>query len=174
VWAQAVPTAPPPTGKPSPDQSPEEPSTNLTFGYQYMYDGSWSEHLLIGYFASITHRIKPTLALVGEAGGSNGQYKTTNFRIERYAFLGGLRLMGGEGEVRPFFQVLAGYSRQGGDVGIANGIAVQPGGGADLAVTESLTIRAQADYRFLREDGHNYNQYRLSGGLIWYLGKKAK
>ncbi len=170
AWAQ-VPTAPP---APKTDQSPQEPATNLSFGYAYLYDSSWSEHLLYGFVGSITHRIKPSLSIVGEVGGSHGEYKNTGFTIQRYAFLGGMRLSGGEGDVRPFFQVLAGYSRQGGDVGIANGIALQPGGGVDLAINEWLTLRAQGDYRFLREDGNNYSQYRISGGIIWVLKKKTK
>jgi hypothetical protein len=163
------PTAPPPAQK---SDEPQEPKYNLSGGYQYLYDGSWKEHLLLGYVASLTRRISPTMAIVGEAGGSHGEYGTSGFSIQRYAFLGGLRLMGGEGEVRPFFQVLAGYSRQGGDVGLANGIAIQPGGGVDLTVTEKLIVRAQGDYRFIREDGQNYNQYRISGGIVWYIGKK--
>jgi hypothetical protein len=170
--AQTVrPTAPPAART---DQSPEEPATNLSFGYAYMYDGSWKEHLLYGFVGSITHRIRPTLSIVGEVGGSHGEYRTTGFTIQRYAALGGVRLSAGEGDVKPFFQALAGYSRQGGDVGIANGIAVQPGGGVDLVMSESLTLRAQGDYRFLREDGHNYSQYRISGGVIIYLGKNFK
>jgi hypothetical protein len=38
-------------------------------------------------------------------------------------------------------------------------------------VNDKLTLRAQGDYRFIREDGNNYNQYRISGGVVWYLGK---
>jgi len=33
-------------------------------------------------------------------------------------------------------------------------------------------LRAQGDYRFLREDGKNYSQYRISGGIIIFLKKK--
>ena len=170
--AQTVrPTAPPAVKA---DNSPEQPVMNLSFGYAYMYDSSWSEHLLFGFVGSITRRIKPNLSIVGEVGGSHGEYRTTGFSIMRYAALGGVRLSAGEGDVKPFFQALAGYSRQGGDVGIANGFALQPGGGVDLVMTESLTLRAQGDYRFLSEDGQNYSQYRLSGGVIIYLNKKKK
>ena len=161
------PTAPPPT----PADEPTDPKYTLTAGYQYLYDSSWKEHLKFGFMASLSRRISPTMAIVGEAGGSHGEYGTTGFTIQRYAFLGGLRLLAGEGEVRPFFQVLAGYSRQGGDVGIANGLAIQPGGGADLTVNEWLLVRAQGDYRFVREDGQNYNMYRITAGVVWSFGK---
>jgi hypothetical protein len=167
------PTAPPqqPTAPPAQkaDESPQEPAWNLSGGYAYLYDGSWKEHLRLGFVASLTRRLTPTLSIVGEAGGDVGEYQTSGFTIQRFAFLGGVRLHAGEGEVRPFFQVLAGYSRQGGDVGLANGIAVQPGGGVDLVMSESITLRAQGDYRYLREDGQNYSQYRIAGGLVWYF-----
>ena len=167
-FAQAQqPTAPPAAQS----DEPTEPKYTLTAGYQYLYDGSWKEHLKFGFMASLSRRISPTMAIVGEAGGSHGEYGNTGFTIQRYAFLGGLRLLAGEGEVRPFFQVLAGYSRQGGDVGIANGLAVQPGGGADLTVNEWLLVRAQGDYRFVREDGQNYNMYRITAGVVWSFGK---
>ena len=161
------PTAPPP---PKSDE-PTDPKYTLSAGYQFLYDGSWKEQLRLGFAASLSRRITPTMAIVGEVSGSHGEYGTTGFTIQRYAFLGGIRLIAGEGEVRPFFQALGGWSRQGGDVGIANGLAIQPGGGADLVINEWLTVRAQGDYRFVREDGTNYSMYRISGGIIWSFGK---
>lgn len=162
------PTAPPPAQS----DEPQEPRWNLSAGYSYLYDGSWKEHLLYGFYGSISRRITPILQIVGEADGHHGEYGTTGFTIQRYAFLGGVRIMGGEGEVRPFFQAMAGYSRQGGDVGLAHGIALQPGAGVDLTMNEWLTLRAQGDYRFLREDGVNYNQFRVSAGIVLYFGKR--
>jgi hypothetical protein len=167
AWAQQ-PLAPPASS----DQSPVEPKWNFTFGYQYLYDGSWKEHLLYGFLVSVNRRLTDTFTIVAEGGGSHGEYLNSGFTIQRYAFLGGLKLHAGEGDVRPFFQGLAGYSRQGGDVGTANGIVVQPGGGVDLVMSESITLRAQGDYRWLREDGTNYNQYRIAVGIIWYGFKK--
>jgi hypothetical protein len=162
-------TAPP---APKTDESPVEPATNVTLGYQYLKDSSWDENLLYGWLVTVNHRITRYFSIVGEVGGAHGKFGTTNFTIQRYAFLGGLRVTAGEGEVRPFFQFVTGYARQGGDVGLANGIAIQPGGGVDLAVNDWLTVRGQGDYRFLREDGEIWSQYRLSGGIVIYLGKK--
>lgn len=161
------PTAPPAAKT----DEPQEPKYTLSAGYQFLIDGSWDEQLRLGFAASIARRMSPIVSIVGEVSGSHGEYGTTGFSIQRYAFLGGVRLVGGEGEVRPFFQALAGYSRQGGDVGLAHGIAIQPGAGVDLVMTEWLTLRAQGDYRWIREDGENYNQYRISGGIVWHFGK---
>ncbi len=73
---------------------------------------------------------------------------------------------------------MAGLSRQAGDVGIVNGLALQPGGGVDLPFGERLSVRVFGDYRYVRERDHslatgpawvNYNQYRVGGALVWVL-----
>lgn len=176
AWAQQQ--TPPPTAPPAPKpagvQESQDPRWNLSAGYAYLNDRSWTEHLLMGYVASLTGRLTSSFAVVVEGGGSHGHYKDTGFTIQRYAFLGGLRLYAGEGEVRPFFQALAGYSRQGGDVGLAHGIAVQPGGGVDAKLTDAITLRAQGDYRLIFEDGEHYNQFRGAVSVIYYLGKRQR
>jgi hypothetical protein len=91
--------------------------------------------------------------------------------------MGGAKVPGGEGQVRPFFQVLAGWSRQGGDVGELNGGVLQPGGGVDFFATDTWTLRAQADFRVIYEPNENgqyelRTAYRFMGGLVIYLGKK--
>jgi hypothetical protein len=88
--------------------------------------------------------------------------------------MGGVKVFGGEGQVRPFFQIIGGLSRQGGDVGQLNGIAIQPGGGADFFINDRWTFRAQGDFRFLYEEGAFRTAYRGSGGVVFYLGKQKK
>ena len=171
AWGQVptpAPTAPPPV------QSDEvvEPATNLFFGYQYFHDFSWDEPLVLGWSASLTHRLRGNFSIVGEISGSHGEYQSTGFTIQRYALLGGVRIAAGEGQVKPFFQVLAGASRQGGDVGVLNAPAFQGGGGADFLLKERWTIRAQGDFRFLYEEGELRTMYRVTGGLVIFLGKK--
>lgn len=141
------------------------------FGYQYLHDFSWNSSLLFGWNVTLTRRLKGNINLVGEASGSHGD-TVNGFTIQRYAFLGGLKVIGGEGQVRPFFQVLGGLSRQGGDVGELNGIALQPGGGADFFMSDRWTFRAQGDFRFIYEEGELRMGYRAMGGVVFYLGKK--
>jgi hypothetical protein len=171
--ASAQQTAPPP---PPSVGDQVEPKANIMFGYAYLKDNSWEEHLFLGWVTALSYRLTTNLSMVGEAGGSHGEKGTTGFTIQRYAFLGGVKLSGGEGQLRPFFQVLGGYSRQGGDVGIANGIALQPGGGVDFTLNDKITLRGQGDIRFLYETTGNASDhwinYRISGGLVIYLGKK--
>ena len=145
---------------------------NLSIGYAYLRDGSWDEYLPLGWVAALNYRIGRNMSIVGEFGGSHGKFRDTGFTIQRYALLGGIKLSGGEGQIKPFFQVLAGGTRQGGDVGLANGVAIQPGGGADLTLNDVFTFRAQGDFRWMREDSENWTQWRVSGGIVIYLGKR--
>jgi len=141
------------------------------FGYQFMHDYSWDENLYWGAAITLSHRISRNVSLVGEASGSFGD-TANGFSIQRFAFLGGAKITGGEGQVRPFFQVLAGLSRQGGEVGELNAGALQPGGGVDFFLNDKWTLRAQGDFRVIYEENEFRNAYRVMGGVVWYLGKK--
>jgi hypothetical protein len=155
--------------------------TTIMGGYSFMIDRSWDENLPYGLVAALAQRFNETASLVFEASGQRGKYGATDFSIERWAFLGGLKLQstGGGEALLPFIQVLGGLSRQAGDVGIQNGWIIQGGGGIDLRFHERFALRAFADYRFLRESqqdregkhGTNWNQYRFGGGLVIAIRK---
>ena len=147
------------------------PRLTITGGYQYMLDKSWegSEKLDKGWMAAVAYKIGEITSVVAEGSGSYGKVIGTNWTIERYGILGGVKFqVGGEGP-RPFVQFMGGLSRQAGDVGIVNGLALQPGGGVDLPFGERLSVRVFADYRLLREQGTRYNQYRVGGAVVWIL-----
>ena len=164
-----------PLAPPAPS-APEEPAGqsrfNLMGGYSYLHDGAWDEDLFLGWMATLTYRLTTNVSIVGEIGGHHGEYGNTGFSIQRYALLGGMKITGGEDRIRPFFQFVAGGSRQGGDVGLATGIVVQPGGGADFMLTDKITLRAQGDFRWMLEDDELYTGYRVSGGIVIQLGKR--
>ena len=150
--------------------------TTIMGGYSFLVDRSWQENLPYGLVAALSHRFNETGSLVFEASGQRGKYGSTDFNIDRWAFLGGLKMQstGGGEALMPFVQVLAGLSRQGGAPGILNGFLVQAGGGIDLKFSERFSLRAFADYRWLRERSdfvtlQNWNQYRVGGGLVYAL-----
>ncbi len=147
--------------------------TTIMGGYSYMLDRSWSEKLPYGLAVALAQRFNETSSVVFEVSGQRGKYGTTDFTIERWAFLGGFKLQstGGGEALLPFVQVLGGLSRQAGDVGIQNGFVLQAGGGIDLKFRERLSLRAFADYRLLRELGQRWNQYRVGGGIVYALRK---
>ena len=147
--------------------------TTLMGGYSYMVDRSWAQKLPYGLVAALAQRFNETSSVVFEVSGQRGKFSTTDFKIDRWAFLGGLKLQstGGGESLMPFVQVLGGLSRQAGDVGIQNGLILQAGGGIDLKFRERWSLRAFADYRFLRELGLNWNQYRVGGGIVYAIRK---
>ena len=144
------------------------PKMSIMGGYSFMIDRSWDENLPYGLIAALGYRFSETASLVFEASGNRGNYLTTDFNIDRWAFLGGLKLQstGGGEALMPFIQVLGGLSRQAGDVGIQHGWIIQGGGGVDLRFHERFALRAFGDYRFLRELGQSWNEYRFGGGLV--------
>jgi hypothetical protein len=147
------------------------PRLTITGGYQYLLDKSWEDGKKFdkGWMAAVAYKIGEITAVVAEGSGSYGKLASTPWTVERYAVLGGIKFQaGGEGP-RPFVQFLGGLSRQAGDVGVVNGLLVQPGGGVDLPFGERLSVRVFGDYRLLREEGTRYNQYRVGGAVVWVL-----
>jgi hypothetical protein len=165
--AAQIPTAPPAT---QPEEDPGERRTSISFGYAYFRDGSWAETLRFGFISTLSHRLTRNFALVAEFGGSHGEYRNTGFSIQRYALLGGIKLIGGEGQIRPFFLGMAGGTRQGGEVGLANGVVVQGGGGAEFVFSERWSVLGQADYRVWYENREIYTGYRVAGHFAWHFG----
>jgi len=170
AWAQLptpIPTAPPPTTSDEPVERP----MNIMFGYQYLHDFSWNSSMLGGWSVALTRRIKGNINIVGEAAASYGDTEH-GFSIQRYTFPAGVEVLDDKGNVKQLFQLLGGLSRQGGDVGQLNGIALQPGGGVDFLYKDRWTFRAQGDFRFIYEEGELSMAYRGTGGIVFYLGKK--
>ena len=142
-------------------------------GYSYMVDRSWAEKLPYGLVAALAQRFNETGSLVFEVSGQRGKLGSTRFSVERWAFLGGVKMQstGGGEALMPFVQILGGLSRQAGDPGILNGWILQAGGGVDLKFRERFSLRAFGDYRLLREDGQRWNEYRVGGGIVYSLRK---
>ena len=149
------------------------PKTTIMGGYTYLIDRSWDTKLPYGLVAALAQRLNETGSVVFEVNGQRGKWNKTRFNIDRWSFLGGFKLQstGGGEALLPFIQVLAGLSRQAGDVGIQNGLLLQAGGGIDLRFKERFALRAFGDYRFLREAGEHWNQYRFGGGLVYAIRK---
>ena len=176
--ASAVPAAAqtplsPPATTTTADESPTEGRLTFSIGYPYFHDGAWDQKLLYGFLSTISYRITRNMHVFAELQGSHGLYGNTDFWIQRYSLMGGLKLYAGEGNIRPFFHGMFGVTRQGGDVGLAEGIAVQGGGGAEFILKPRWGLRGQADYRVMYENEEISTGFRFSGSLVIYLGKGA-
>jgi hypothetical protein len=118
------------------------------------------------------------LLLVGEIGGS---YKTvgtySDETIREHTFLGGVKFAGLAGRPAvPFFQVLSGVGNiavgSGAESFSATAFAFQTGGGVDIRMGARAALRVQGDYRLLRKDGHNLNEFRFAAGMVFGLGNR--
>lgn len=179
VIASALPAAAqtplsPPATTTAVDESPTEPRLSFSIGYPYFHDGAWDGKLLYGFLSTISYRITRNMSLFAELQGSHGWYGDTDFTIQRYSLMGGLKLVAGESNIRPFFHGMFGVTRQGGDVGEADGLAVQGGGGVEFTINQRWGLRGQADYRVMYENEDFATGYRFAGSLIIYLGKSQK
>ncbi len=97
------------------------------------------------------------------------------------------------GGARPFFHVMAGISRSLRKIGFfahtATHMALQPGGGVDIAMTPNTAFRIQADYRMtffpepnqgdpgsqsslVNSGGTDFKDFKLSFGFVVNLGSR--
>jgi len=144
------------------------PRFTISAGYQFMSDSSWDTRLTLGWVGTVTQKLNDRTFVVAEGSGGYGD-TTSGFQIERYAILGGFKVQPPGDGPRIFIQVLAGLSRQAGDVGVQNGFIAQPGGGVEWTINPRFNGRAFGDYRFLHEDGRNYHGYRVGAALVIVL-----
>lgn len=149
-----------------------EPRTSFSIGYVWFHDGAWDVDLQYGLVGTLQYRITRNMSLLAEVQGSHGFYGSTDFTIQRYSIMGGFKLVAGESRIKPFFEAMFGATRQGGDVGLAKGIAVQGGGGAEYTINYRWGLRGHADYRVMYEDEEVYTGYRFTGSVIIYFGKR--
>ena len=155
-----------------------EEAGNVAVSYSVVHDSELEETFPTGWAFAVTGNISPMLAAVGEIGGN---YKSvtiigTDVNLRVHAFLGGLRFMKQRNDVVPFAQVLLGgvhgsVSALGEGEG-ETGFAIQPGGGVDFTVSPRLRVRAQGDFRIIRFEGENTNEFRFAAGLVFGFGSR--
>jgi opacity protein-like surface antigen len=174
---------------PAPVLAQDQPAADIGGGYSLVRDYRVKENLPLGWFASGAYNITDWLAAVGEIGGSNKSYDftvdsdtfSTNTRL--HTFLGGARHSRRLKGTTPFGQVLVGVARETGGVTIfrpsiatsQTKLALQPGGGIDIPVTDRISARLAADYRriFARRentDQKDNNEVRFAVGLVVGFG----
>ena len=146
--------------------------------------------LPVGWVVAVAGHITDQLGIVGEVGGNYksvtpvptlpGSAAGVSVDVSEHSFLGGARFaFGGNAKVRPFVQALVGMSRLSGgasvsgvDVGMSiNALTVQPGAGFDVQIGPRVSVRLQADCRWmtLQDIGSGW-QYRLATGVVFALG----
>ena len=132
----------------------------------------------LGWMAAETRNLTPWFGLVGDVSGN---YSNTVFNAgaSTHTFLSGARFTGRPkgGRVSPFGQFLAGiqYTHVHG-LGISESLvnfAIQPGGGVDIKLSDSLAVRVQLDHRTSFHDGFHSGAFRFAPGIVISRGRKA-
>lgn len=156
-------------------------------GYQFMRQFPLGGNFPAGWFVSAGAELSDTLALVGEVAGSQMSETSTHVDVtsdrDVLTVLGGARFGMEAGPIRPFGQMLVGLAMSEMDVSGTGfephsasdqAFAIQPGGGVDIPLTESVAARAMVDYRriYFGDDTGvgGVNQMRVAVGLVIGFG----
>jgi hypothetical protein len=133
----------------------------------------------IGWVFTVGGNVTSWMAIVGEVGGG---YKSltesgADVTIREHTVLGGVKVASRRsGAAVPFVQVLTGVGNIGaGALGYSasiNAFALQTGGGVDVKMSARTALRIQGDYRMLRRNSENLNEYRFAVGVMFGIGKR--
>jgi opacity protein-like surface antigen len=122
-----------------------------------------------GWEASLAYNWNKWLGLKADL---DGHYCCGGQHLHDFLFGPQINL-GGHGKVTPYFEGLVGFGH-GTDAGFSeNAFAFALGGGVDWNIGKRVGWRVvQADYLGTRFAGYTQNNFRLSTGLVFKLGKK--
>jgi len=127
-----------------------------------------------GFFLGASLRANDFVSVIVQYTGDYD--KQTSFTANRYTYGGGARfnLMPGKRRVTPFAQiVLAGGQDNGTGDGIVNHYAVvDPGGGVDIAINQTLSFRSRLDFPLFATFGDVFKGLRGQLGLSVGFGNK--
>jgi hypothetical protein len=146
----------------------------LSAGYAVLRDSGRDRTLPSAWLAGLGLTFAPRWAIVGEADGAYRTERTVlgdqNYRV--HSFMGGVRgSLAPRGRTTTFAQALLGTSCYCGstvqaDGRFSRGVAVQLGGGVDVAVTRAVGLRLQGDVRHVNGNGLSFNQVRIAIGAV--------
>jgi Outer membrane protein beta-barrel domain len=167
---------------------------NVAFSYVLLKDSDVDGTFPKGWLGAVSGRISKSVDIVAEVGQSSKSASEpvsgarATLRLLNYG--AGPRFVSrASAHAVPFAQVLVGGARasagidscgtlltpsQCADVrgvdSATNGFALQPGGGADIALSRRVGVRLQSDYRYIRIEGENLHEVRFATGVVVRFG----
>ena len=154
--------------------SAQDERGNVALSYSILYDSDIEETFPVGWLLALTAHITSNMGIVGEVGGN---YKSIedefagDVSLKLHSFMGGLRFMSRQANFTPFAQALIGGVNASvsfdDDSDSSTVFAVQPGAGIDFRVSDALNLRAQADYRYLTNEGESASEFRFAFGAVF-------
>ena len=176
--------------RPRPQGTIAYPAWETSVGWGMLNEDSASVPL--GWNASVAANLTPWLSTVVEVGGHyqslNDDTGIPGFNVSRnkQTYMSGVRFSGriGGGRVNPFGQVLADFMYRRVDVQspfVGNSqttmsefpFAIQPGGGVDIKLSESIALRMQVDVQTVFADGEASRTFRFAPGIVVRSGRKG-
>jgi hypothetical protein len=168
----------------------QDSAGDVSAGYRFIHISPTTYGL--GWYADASRHVGPTLALVGEVGGSykrdepSAVIRGTSFsgetKINLHTFAGGIRLrLGRVAALTPFGQVLVGVSHVSGHVVVRDDSGGVPDvitestdnagllaldGGVIIQPWRALGLRVSAGYMRLFRDRDDNNVVRLNAGIV--------
>ena len=162
--------------------SAQTPKVEISGGYQALH--ALDETLPAGWYVEVAGNVNPWFGIVGEVGGA---YKTKSGQISNnrtadvtstlHTFAGGVRLTARINRrivlVHPVLVGGAHASVSTDTVGVTSSppetkLALQPGLGINLMVTDAVGVRVAADYRrvILSDARGDENEFRFTIGIV--------
>ena len=145
-------------------------------GYSFLRDRSDGVNFGTGWTAAVARQFNETIDLVGEISGSHKSESLLGVSLASasvYTFAAGPRYIYQMPNFRAFGQVLAGIQNVHGSVlGVSDsstGFAVLPGGGVDVPITKTLSVRVGADLPVVRNAGEWFSEFRFKTGIVYAL-----
>lgn len=132
-----------------------------------------------GGSGSVGAYLTSNVGVIGEFGGCKVTGMPSGTSAHEMNYLFGPRLSFGNhgGRIYPFVQTLLGGERFSAGVsgvgsGSTNAFAWTAGGGADITLTKSVSLRAvQFEYLYTHFGGASQNSFRLQSGIVWRIGR---
>jgi hypothetical protein len=148
--------------------------TTVAGGYSHLRDLGANEapaQDYRGWMASVTRQLGTSrIGIAGEVT-TNSDKNIVDETQRLTAVLGGVRFrLLGTARLEVFARALAGIERFSEPGFDATGFAFQPGGGVDVRLAGPMGLRAQTDYRVVREGGSTFNELLIGIGAVARFG----
>ena len=169
-----------------PAAAQETPAFEVSGGYSFLNDFTDDISLPVGWYASVSGNVNDWFGIVGDIGANYTTETVLGIDIDLTvtSFLFGPKFSGRPNErITVFFQSLVGAARLKGSAAAggvsvtatSTDLALQEGGGIDIKVAESVSIRVGGDYRIIISDTtgvSNSNEFRLTTGVVYGFGAR--
>ncbi len=162
-------------------QAQDTPGLEVAGSYQYFRvnpGGGAPGSNCEGGAGSVAGYVNRWAGIVGEFSGCRVTGLPSGSSLHQFSYLFGPRIaFSSRGRVTPFVQGLFGGERATASVsGLGsdseNAFAFAFGGGADVSLTQHVSVRAiQFDYFGTHYAGATQNNFRLQTGLVWHFGR---